>query len=341
MAVFERNKRRLSELTSELYHYTRLDAVRGIIRTQAIWASHFSQLNDKEEIEHSRNIWIEALRGPFASEMKKLAKGSLKIHRKIASAGGVEAASKKEAISFVNAFFTTSFKGGMSGVPFAPPYIASFCSHQSSSSYTKENGLLSQWRAYGGADSYAIVFDTSGVEALLASEGERGWYSFWQAEKVIYNTGDERASDAIRNVIDPMIDAWREGKLNADKFDIKDVISNFLRITTIIKHQGFQEEDEVRIVVCPYTKALTQLVELKTEAKFSHPHGIKEVKTIQRGAKVQRYISLFDELNLPLPIKRIIVGPSTDQARSLRHLAEIVERRYEIVVSKTPYLPAT
>lgn len=339
--MFSETGKRLSESCSELYHYTRLEAVRGIVGNQAIWASHYSQLNDKEEVEHSRKIWIEELVGPLLDELQKLAKGSLKLRREIAMKGGIIKASQQEAVRFVNAFFATSFMGGKSGVPFAAPFIASFCSHHNSGEYTKENGLLSQWRAYGGTDSYAIVFYTLEVETLLALEAARGWYSFWQVERVIYNTSDEQAREAIRRVMSPMIDAWRAGKLNADSFDIGDIIYDFLKITTIVKHQGFREENEIRVVVCPYTDALAQLVMSKTGKKIDLTYGIKRVHTQQRGASVRRYVSLFEALDKPLPIKRIIVGPSTDQDRSVRHIREVVGESYEIVISKTPYLPVS
>jgi hypothetical protein len=124
--------------------------------------------------------------------------------------------------------FATSFQGGVSGIPFATPYVASFCSHQNSSEYTKENGLLSQWRAYGGTDSYAIVFDATGIEALLELEAKRKWYSFGQINRVIYNTDDGHAGETIKLMIDRIVGAWRAGKINSDDFSIEEFIVFFL-----------------------------------------------------------------------------------------------------------------
>ena len=38
--------------------------------------------------------------------------------------------------------------------------------------YHRNNGMLSQWRGYGGRDCVAIVFETSGLEKLMQRERE-------------------------------------------------------------------------------------------------------------------------------------------------------------------------
>jgi hypothetical protein len=79
----------------------------------------------------------------------------------------------------------------------------------------------------------------------------------------------------------------------------------------------------------------------KSGEKMDLHYGIKEVRSVQRGDLVRRYVSIFEDIGKPLPIKRIIVGPSTDQNRSVRHLVGVVGNKVDIVVSKTPYIPAT
>ncbi len=58
-------------------------------------------------------------------------------------------------------------------MPLAEPYICSFCNHAGDNEYERNNGLLSQWRGYGGEGRFALVFDTSGLDRLLSCE----WYA--------------------------------------------------------------------------------------------------------------------------------------------------------------------
>ena len=34
----------------ELYHYTNLDGLKGILSTKSLWATHFANLNDSTEV---------------------------------------------------------------------------------------------------------------------------------------------------------------------------------------------------------------------------------------------------------------------------------------------------
>jgi hypothetical protein len=66
--------------------------------------------------------------------------------------------------------FKAGFEKNLHIEPLAETYITSLCSHYPDHAYEVKNGLLSQWRAYGGAERYCIVFDTEKLIKLDTSK---------------------------------------------------------------------------------------------------------------------------------------------------------------------------
>lgn len=64
-------------------------------------------------------------------------------------------------------------------------------------------------------------------------------------------------------------------------------------------------------------------------------------KMMRGGGGERRRIVLFEDLDRPLPIDRVIVGPSTNQQESARHARDVLGDRVEIALSETPYVPRT
>ena len=71
--------------------------------------------------------------------------------------GGIDALVATDVQVIVNALYDVTLGKKL---PFRhfEPYITSFCGHLDS--YDMENGLLSQWRGYGGEAGYALMFDS-------------------------------------------------------------------------------------------------------------------------------------------------------------------------------------
>lgn len=99
-------------------------------------------------------------------------------------------AAQAAARDIVQAHFDVVFRGAQledrTIPPVGDPYIASFCGHSKDQAYERENGLLSQWRGYGGHGGYCIVFDTEGVDRLLDNEFKSHYYSHGFFGPVIY-----------------------------------------------------------------------------------------------------------------------------------------------------------
>jgi len=103
---------------------------------------------------------------------------------------------------------------------------------------------------------------------------------------------------------------------------------------TAFKHQGFYEEREVRLVAMAGTE-LAADVERKTGRT---PPPLKEVCRTSRGGRVHRHISLFGKGFAPLPVQRVIVGPSRSQDVNAAFAQKIVGRKVPVSTSATPYI---
>jgi hypothetical protein len=102
--------------------------------------------------------------------------------------------------------------------------------------------------------------------------------------------------------------------------------------STLVKHHGFCEEKEVRIVVAPRPNRDSILYEPADDSKPS-----KVIRYMQRGNREVRYIELFGDA--PLPIKRVIIGPSQFQNINRQKVTDLVQGLdIEVVKSDTPFL---
>ena len=52
-------------LPDELYHYTGIHGLKGIVESQTLWATHYKYLNDAEEIRQFRDRLPDILRPVF------------------------------------------------------------------------------------------------------------------------------------------------------------------------------------------------------------------------------------------------------------------------------------
>jgi hypothetical protein len=103
--------------------------------------------------------------------------------------------------------------------------------------------------------------------------------------------------------------------------NINDFAHAFLSVAPFLKHSGFEEESEYRIVA---------LCNRPTKVDPGDKRKIKHFQFRSRpDGNVVPYISLYDGLQKPLPIKSVIVGPHAQQENQ-RVAVELLLERYEI-----------
>lgn len=289
------NDQEIYEKHEVVYHYTTASGLKGILKHQTLWATHFQFLNDFKEIEQMRLPLIDAIT-PVAKEviLNKF-RNSLKAKRKIRELGGVNKTAILESKNIINTFYQTAFVGEENDPPIFEPYITSFCSHGDDDKYIQENGLLSQWRSYGDSAGYAVVFDTEKLCDLIGEELSRYQYTLGTFSDVVYDDGSRTFYDEFNNLIgifEELISRFLQGE---DPM-MGEAIEPFINAVTRFKHQGFKEEREVRIVTSPMTKELSNFFELET-GKESRPFKrtkIKKVKFRNVGSVKKPYIELFN-----------------------------------------------
>lgn len=140
-------------------------------------------------------------------------------------------------------------------------FIASFCTHADQQpdgrfydrSYERVNGLLSQWRSYVGSDGYCVVFDTAKLSHILASEFDARYWVHMKIDPVHYAVQEASpgaAFFALVNAGAQTLTDFFNGQRTPEMG-----VQEFLIAASLFKHQGFREEQEVRVVAIPNGKS--------------------------------------------------------------------------------------
>ncbi|MFZ2727608.1 MAG: DUF2971 domain-containing protein [Methylococcaceae bacterium] len=288
---------------NDLYHYTTQEGLIGILESNCLWATHYKFLNDYSEMVSVKEKIFEFYKN-MLSHNQKINNDETILH--------INSIINKNTANEI----THNFVKFVEGQEF---YIASFCEqHSKNDSYINENGLLSQWRAYGGNGGYALIFNKDKLEELINNTK----IIPIKLKEVIYS--DDFELDSYHNSL---------SKTELDNTDY------FVDLATKYKNCGFKEEREFRIVarLCPPITILERKVNI-----------LKRKFRCNNGEQIP-YIELFNPSNptifptaSTLPIEKIIVGPHKDkEARATWlkvKLASIDRSDIEVTVSKIPFV---
>ena len=185
-----------------LYHYTTQKGLIGIIEKRSIWASKVQHLNDTQEFKLALNLAKKALE-------KKSKDAENAIQNKID-----QMIEDLEEIPSINVFVC---------------------------SFTEEDDLLSQWRAYSSfGNGYAIGFSSKILQQR---------HGFFLA-KCIYEENIQKA------VIDQLVEETLDNKKGIDSavgiYDPRlGFINCLVSLAPMIKHSSFKEEAEWRLISGP------------------------------------------------------------------------------------------
>jgi hypothetical protein len=116
------------------------------------------------------------------------------------------------------------------------------------------------------------------------------------------------------------------------KKTMPDIGRHFLPVGPFLKHIGFKEETEYRIVA---------LCNRPTQADEGDTRASKEIRFMHRSdGRIVPYIALYDGLRRALPIKAVIIGPHANQDNQ-RHAVELLLEQHaidaEIRLSEIPF----
>lgn len=319
----------LAEEHQELFHYTGINGLEGIIKNQTLWATHASFLNDTTEIHAFKKRLPDILRPEIkyaVDEWLKLPVGREHIELQGGAAKVIDDLIK----DFANEMYDALHNAAKT-----EPYIASFCTTKNDR--IKQHGLLSQWRGYGQDGGYAIVFDTAQLVNLMNKEEERWSYRLIRDNVVYSSCTDEKIRDELGDDIDKILTSISNLLKSPSPEHCENIYDPLVSCACRYKHWGFHEEKEVRIVAILHPREVID--EQKALSKE------KERQHFIRGGMLVPCIHLFEGITQlpdnPLPIKRIMVGPHRDQEKR-QHAVESLLSQHQlnipVTVSDIPYV---
>ena len=326
------DERIVSDEFPELFHYTNISAFENIYTTRKLWATHYQDLNDTTEFNRFRlkvhQFILHMIRDIFDRQMRRDTNFATDINLH----GGIDVVVDNEAEDILNMVHNRTFGKEM----YKQTFVCSFCAHTQPDEI--KDGLLSQWRGYGAGGGVAIVLDTAKVEKMLAQEHKRFQINnISTLATVIYDndSNDPIMRQTFHNVFEhfPKIlaERYRENgscDTNTLQSYFEAMHDHFLFGSIRVKHKGFHEENEIRLVVPTTTKD-------SYSYNFKDTKPLKHIRFKQKGSCEVRYIELFG--CVPMPIKRIIIGPSRIQNVNCQQIKEIVKTSIEVVKSDIPF----
>jgi hypothetical protein len=325
----------LAEKFPELHHYTDHGGLRGIVSSNTMWATHYGDLNDRAEIVQLRGPLCRTLQEAFLEIVERRRREEPAIEAAVQETGGSEKAAADLAQDLISSLYQSAFEAdGASEISrtAGSPFVTSFCTH-ADEPYERSNGLLSQWRAYGRGEGFCIVFDTAMLGAKLGLEYDAAGYSHLNLGPVHYSFDHTSLRELFPDLVatcERFVDTALDGAPV-----LGDGIAQLFAAATLFKHQAFHEERELRIVAMPLTARFRELVAAE------HPHVAlppqKAILTQERATGPRRYVELFRGQDSLLPIKRVIVGPSDEQASRVEIARAICGHAIEVVPSETPF----
>lgn len=237
-----------NELPAELWHYTSAGGLHGILQDQRLYATHAAYLNDSQEFLFGMGVVVQALKNLAENPPPEILEG---WNPQLAPD---EIKLTIQAVSvMVAALFAVS---GVALRQTAGPYV---------SCLSAERDQLSQWRGYGVGGGYAIRFDPKALQEsldayiptvpvpaelpsaapmmrrrLLRMEYETTAQTQLARSKLIafFNAV---AGSFSPDPQDPNPLAQQGPATLALQFELLDIASR-------LKHKGFEEEREYRIV---------------------------------------------------------------------------------------------
>lgn len=322
---------KISTKHPELFHYTTFSSLDSILNEarikRCLWATHFGYLNDGSEFKdfftrrlpEIAKICIE----PYVDKLCNVDKTQENIIK-------IRHGSKDEFVKFLVNDTCERLSYAMNHI--SEPYIISMCSTEDS--YVSNNGLLSQWRAYGNDGGCAIVFRTSDFEELIKQErNEFDFVGLQMREVCYYNHLKSKYDNKELAESELAIKIKINDQLAGRESSPKEAMDALLRMGTSHKHWGFLEEKEVRLI------GVLRKLERGEDEEISKPQP--KIHFHMRGETPVPHLKLFEGKDLP--IDRIIIGPHREQSKRREAVNKLLKSRgfsskIDVVCSDIPYV---
>ncbi len=235
----------------EVFHYTNVAGLLGIVTSQALHASNILFLNDRQELRYVDSFIKERLASRFLEVLEDARRqGVMKGNfdpKQVAVAG---------ADRFIEVLHDVAHR-------LAPIFVISFC--RAENEHAAGNGLLSQWRGYGAEGAVAICFDVKELQEVIEAERQSFQYLPGGLCDVIYGASDsefktleadfETFAGAVPELVESQLKKLDvEYRFKGNRGSVDATQLPFVRTAPRLKHPGFSEENEYRAIF-PVAKA--------------------------------------------------------------------------------------
>lgn len=268
---------KIKKIGTRFSHYTSAEAAISIIKNKSIWMRNSNIMNDYLEVKYGEKILIEMWNESKAGKRIKAALNE------ISPTIGHEITKSLNKYRSHRAYLT---------------FITSISEHDIKNKNENTYGRLSMWRAYGGNQNVALIFN---IIDLLEKENKLKLYAspvFYGEKADVYRQFEKIATNIENNI---------SILKSVDKSEIiNSAIWKFHSAALSIKHPGFQEEKEWRII---YSPSIMRSPELKETVQT-----IYGVPQIIINLNIQDVIDNSDsKLALNDIIHEIIIGPTQNE----------------------------
>ena len=243
------------ERHKELFHYTTISALKGILDTNSLWATKTTHLNDQSETELIWPSMEQQVIEQYQSEILGFIERNPEAIVVIDRMGGVSQVANADGSRIVGEMHL-KLVGDDDTPSIAPKFIVSFATHSNDSprdEYHRANGMLSQWRAYCGDEPVAIIFDAVGIDRLLRAENQRYFYWPLLIGDTVYLEKDLSLKNRFPSLFSSLRACARNFIEPRDRESLEDLMPKAYQeasdVCALLKHFGFHEEKECRIVV--------------------------------------------------------------------------------------------
>jgi hypothetical protein len=266
-------------------HYTSAEVAISILTNSTVWMRNAVTMNDFLEVEHGKRCLFSAYKSPAGIKLREILNGT-------------EAGLDKRLEELFNAWLEELE---------TQTFLTCFSEHRDCEDTL---GRLSMWRAYGGSNGVALVFNNS---PFLAPTDALKAYS----SPVAY-LDVEAFEQSFSQIVEGLVSEWEFLQRFGAEGIIRSLFVTFRFAVLCTKHPGFREEREWRVLYSP--------------AYESSKH-IKHDVEIVRGVPQQVYkIPLknipdegFVGAELPDLLDRIIIGPTDNQLPMLHAFRSILK----------------
>ncbi|MBS4104176.1 DUF2971 domain-containing protein [Tsukamurella paurometabola] len=210
----------------DLYHYTDIGGLKGILDSRTLWCTHARYLNDSSEYEHG------------LSEVRRLLLASADFWRSSPSRDHSNPDQDPQTFEGMAQVIDDAGLGSEDSVPLV-------------TCLSKAPDTLSQWRGYGPRGGYCIKFDQDALEADLKYVDDKGrdLHGIPKLNPVRYRSEDVYPGimTAIQTHREQREYSLREG--TSGGHSQVELLEGFISIATHLKHPSFFEEREHRLSV--------------------------------------------------------------------------------------------